>query len=199
MEFVLLTSLQVLAVLGRLALTEPDTAPIPEVLTRDPRLHAAARVLLATPIGRRVLGRYAAAGYTVLVAGPESRAANRYSDFAVAAGRPPAFRTDHAGRWVALMDTTLPPAAIAVGLTHEIMHVLGGAAPGTVEMGEEELRAWNVALDFYRELPEALRAEAAPRYEPYARWRNEHPADFARTMRCIYPDTPGCDGRPQSR
>ncbi|MFN8650562.1 MAG: hypothetical protein U0133_01510 [Gemmatimonadales bacterium] len=63
-------------------------------------------------------------------------------------------------------------------------------------MGEEELRAWNVALDFYYELPEALRAEAAPRYEPYARWRREQfPADFAATMRCIYPDTPGCQSR----
>lgn len=187
--------LRALLLLGHLTLSHPDTTAIPEVLTRDPRLLAAARVLQATPIGRRVLGRYAGAGYTVLVAGPESRAANQYSAFAIAAGRPPAFRTDHEGRWVALMDTTLPPAAIAVGLTHEIMHVLGGASPGTATMGEEELRAWNVALDFYYELPEALRAEAAPRYEPYARWRRDHPADFAATMRCIYPDTPGCQAR----
>ncbi|MFN8650563.1 MAG: hypothetical protein U0133_01515 [Gemmatimonadales bacterium] len=78
-----------------------------------------------------MLGRYAGAGYTVLVAGPESRAANQYSAFAIAGrGRPPAFRTDHEGRWVALMDTTLPPAAIAAYPTHEIACVLAGPRRG---------------------------------------------------------------------
>jgi hypothetical protein len=93
---------------------------------------------------------------------------------------------------VVIDDSTLSPATIAVGLTHEIVHVLGGAGDGTRALGEEELRAWNIALDFYQSLPDSLRAGAAPKYEPYARWRAERPAEFAATMRCIYPGTPDC-------
>lgn len=171
----------------------PGPAPrVPAEFAGHPRLADAARVLAQSATGRAVIARYLATDY-VLVAGRSSeRATNTRSTLARISGHPPDFLTDHLARQVILFNDTLSPAAVAVGLTHEIIHVLGGAPPGTRALGDEELRAWNVALDFYLGLPDSLRASAAPKYGAYARWRKERPEEFALTMRCQYPDTPGC-------
>ncbi|HMV33901.1 MAG TPA: hypothetical protein PKA50_17410 [Gemmatimonadales bacterium] len=170
-----------------------DTTPrIPATFARDARLVAAARVLLQSPAGRAVLARYAASGYAIVFADASGRDANAASDLARAAGRAPDFLTDHRGQQVILYNDTLSPVLLAVGLTHEIVHVAGAAAAGTRRLGEEELLAWNTALDYFLSLPDTLRARAEPKYGPYARWRAGQPLQFAASLRCIYPNTPGC-------
>ena len=176
---------------GRLA--GQDTLPhIPVTFARHPRLVAAARVLLQSAGGRAVLERYAASGYAIVFADASGREANSASELARAAGRAPDFLTDHRGQQVILYNDTLAPVLLAVGLTHEIVHVAGHAPAGSRQLGEEELRAWNAALDYFLSLPEALSVQAEPKYGPYARWRASQPLQFAESLRCIYPDTPGC-------
>jgi hypothetical protein len=139
-----------------------------------------------------VIARYLGTDYVIVVGRSSQRASNTRSLLGRASGHPPDFLTDHVARQVILFNDTLSPAAIAVGLTHEIIHVLGGALPGTRSLGDEELLAWNVALDFFLGLPDSVRAAAEAKYGAYARWRRERPEQFAATMRCQYPDTPGC-------
>ncbi len=165
---------------------------VPAEFAGHPRLADAARVLAQSETGRAVMARYLATDYVLVVGRSSLRASNTRSILARLSGHPPDFLTDHLARQVILFNDTLPAATVAVGLTHEIIHVLGGARPGTRALGEEELRAWNVALDFYLRLPDSLRAVAAPKYGAYARWRQQRPEEFALTMRCQYPDTPGC-------
>lgn len=171
---------------------QDTTARIPVTFARHPRLVAAARVLLQSPAGRAVLERYAASGYAIVFADASGRDANAASDLARAAGRAPDFLTDHRGQQVILYNDTLTPVLLAVGLTHEIVHVVGNAAAGTRRLGEEELLAWNAALDYFLSLPASLRAQAEAKYGPYARWRAAQPFQFAERLRCIYPNTPGC-------
>jgi hypothetical protein len=171
----------------------PGPVPrVPAEFAAHPRLADAARVLAQTATGRAVIARYLATDYVLVVGRSSERASNTRSTLARISGHPPDLLTDHLARQVILFNDTLSPAAIAVGLTHEIVHVLGGAPPGTRALGDEELRAWNVALDFYLGLPDSLRTFAAPKYGAYARWRQQKPEEFAVTMRCQYPDTPGC-------
>lgn len=170
-----------------------DTTPrIPVTFARDARLVAAARVLLQSPAGRAVLACYAASGYAIVFADASGRNANAASDLARAAGRAPDFLTDHRGQQVILYSDTLPPVLLAIGLTHEIVHVVGAAGAGTRRLGEEELLAWNTALDYFLSLPDSLRGQAERKYGPYARWRAGQPYQFAESLRCIYPGTPGC-------
>ncbi len=179
--------------LSPLPVEGPGPAPrVPAEFASHPRLADAARVLAQSATGRAVIARYHATDYVLVVGRSSERASNTRSLLARRAGHPPDFLTDHFARQVILFNDTLPAATVAVGLTHEIIHVLGGAPPGTRALGEEELRAWNVALDFYLGLPDSLRAVAAPKYGAYARWRTQRPEEFALTMRCQYPDTPGC-------
>lgn len=166
--------------------------------TRDAalaRLAAAREILLGSALGRAGLDRYARSGYAIVFATPAERDANARGAYARATGRPPDFVTDHP-RWrVVILDDTLPPAVLAVGLTHEAVHVIGRAVEGTRHLGDEELEAWERALDLYAALDSASHAAAAPKYAAYAEWRAREPQAFAEAMRCVYPGTPGCAPR----
>ena len=166
--------------------------PEPRGGVPEPRLARAAQVLALSETGRAVLAQYDAASYQVRFARPGERAANRVSSLTQAAGRAPDFLTDHTFGRVLILGDSLPPAALAVGLVHELIHIRGGALPGSWGIGQEEIQAWESALDYYAALPAPLRLEAAPKYQPYAEWHARDPAGFRATFRCVFPGTPGC-------
>ncbi|MBK8004965.1 MAG: hypothetical protein IPK12_13795 [Gemmatimonadetes bacterium] len=166
--------------------------PVPHGWVPEPRLARAAQVLALSETGRAALAQYDAAGYEVRFAGPAERAANRGSRLTQAAGRAPDFLTDHTFGRVLILGDSLPPAALAVGLVHELIHIRGGAQPGSWGIGQEEVQAWETALDYYASLPAPLRLEAAPKYQPYADWRARDRTGFRTTFRCVFPGTPGC-------
>lgn len=166
--------------------------PEPRGWAPEPGLARAAQVLALSETGRAALAQYDAAGYEVRRARPAERAANTTSGLAQAAGRAPDFLTDHTFGRVLILGDTLPPAALTVGLVHELIHIRGGALPGSWGIGQEEVEAWETALDYYAALPTPLRREAAGKYQPYADWRARDRAGFRATFRCVFPGTPGC-------
>lgn len=166
--------------------------PEPRGWAAEPRLARAAQVLALSVTGRAALAQYEAAGYEVRFAHPAERAANIASSLTQSAGRAPDFLTDHTFSRVLILGDSLPPAALAVGLVHELIHIRGGALPGSWGIGQEEIQAWETALDYYATLPAPLRLEAAPKYQPYAEWQARDRAGFRATFRCVFPGTPGC-------
>lgn len=170
--------------------------PEPRGWAPEPGLARAAQVLALSETGRAALAQYDAAGYEVRLARPAERAANTTSGLAQAAGRAPDFLTDHTFGRVLILGDSLPPAALAVGLVHELIHIRGGALPGSWGIGQEEVEAWETALDYYAALPTPLRREAAGKYQPYADWHARDRAGFRATFRCVFPGTPGCPARP---
>ena len=166
--------------------------PEPRGWVPEPRLARAAQVLALSETGRAALAQYDASGYEVRFARPAERAANTASGLAQAAGRAPDFLTDHTFGRVLILGDSLPPAALAVGLVHELIHIRGGALPGSWGIGQEEIAAWETALDYFTTLPAPLRQEAAGKYQPYADWHTRDRAGFRATFRCVFPGTPGC-------